>query len=106
MIYIAILISSIYILSIITFIIGFDMVKIVKNKNYSPKKSFSIVIPFRNEAINLPVLLDSLSSLNYPTYLFEILFINDDSTDNFKIIIENFLSNKFFCSFSFSYNFN
>jgi len=40
-----------------------------------------MVIPFRNEAENLPVLLNSLSELNYPTLKFEILMVDDASED-------------------------
>ena len=32
----------------------------------TPENRFSIVIPFRNEAENLPELLESLLLLNYP----------------------------------------
>ncbi|MBE0422906.1 MAG: glycosyltransferase [Lutibacter sp.] len=62
----------------------------MKNKNTVPKNRFSIIIPFRNEAHNLPNLLNSLSVLNYPSELFEILLVNDDSQDNFKPIIAAF----------------
>jgi len=90
MIYIAILISIIYSALIIAFISGFEKVKLIKNNNSIPKNRFSIVIPFRNEARNLPDLLESLSSLNYPSELFEILLVNDDSEDFFSDIIEEF----------------
>lgn len=64
---------------------------VVKNKNVVPKNRFSIVIPFRDEAHNLPNLLNSLSALNYPSELYEILLVNDDSQDNFRLIIEEFI---------------
>jgi len=90
MIYISILISIIYFVLIIAFIIGFDKIDLVQNKNTIPKNTFSIVISFRNEAHNLPHLLNSLLEINYPPDLFEILLVNDDSHDNFKQIIEGF----------------
>ncbi|REE80608.1 cellulose synthase/poly-beta-1,6-N-acetylglucosamine synthase-like glycosyltransferase [Lutibacter oceani] len=89
----SILISIIYFLLIGSFIIGFDKVKTINLENVSAKNSFSIVIPFRNEAKNLPELLHSLSLLNYPKNLFEILLINDASTDDFNSIIQNFIRN-------------
>lgn len=73
------------------FIIGMNKSKFIKNKNVVPKNRFSIVIPFRNEAQNLPNLLNSLSALNYPVELFEILLVNDDSQDNFNLILEEFI---------------
>ncbi|MFZ2282462.1 MAG: glycosyltransferase [Lutibacter sp.] len=90
MIYISIIISIIYLSLILAFINGLNKSKVVKNKNIIPENRFSIVIPFRNEARNLPNLLNSLSSLKYPTELFEILLVNDDSQDNFKPIISAF----------------
>ena len=90
MILIFILISISYFLLITAFIFGFNKIETVKNKNIPAKNSFSIVIPFRNEANNLPELLQSLSILNYPKHLFEILLINDESSDNFSSIIQGF----------------
>lgn len=90
MIYISILISIIYLSLILTFIFGLNKNKCVKNKNAIPKNRFSIVIPFRDEAHNLANLLNSLSALNYPSELYEILLVNDDSKDNFNPILATF----------------
>lgn len=90
MIYISIIISIFYLALIIAFIIGFEKVELIKNNNTIPKNRFSIVVPFRNEAHNLPDLLLSLSVLNYPSELFEILLVNDDSQDNFNAIFDAF----------------
>lgn len=90
MIYILILISIIYLALIMAFIIGFEKVETVKNNDTVPKNRFSIVIPFRNEAHNLLGLLKSISIINYPSELFEILLVNDDSQDYFNMIIEEF----------------
>jgi glycosyltransferase involved in cell wall biosynthesis len=51
----------------------------------SPETTFSIVVPFRNETKALPELLLSLSQLKYPNHLFEIILVDDDSEDGFKI---------------------
>lgn len=53
--------------------------------------SFSICIPFRNEAENLPRLLQSLQELEYNSALFEILLLNDCSADNSVKIVEEFI---------------
>jgi cellulose synthase/poly-beta-1,6-N-acetylglucosamine synthase-like glycosyltransferase len=53
-----------------------------------PQTAFSIIIPFRNEAKNLPELLNSISEINYPTSLFEILLINDESSDDSLTILQ------------------
>ena len=51
-----------------------------------------MIIPFRNEAEHLPLLLKTISELNYPKTLFEILFVDDDSSDNSVKRIEKFIS--------------
>ena len=45
------------------------------------QRPFSVVIVYRDEAHNLPALLTSLSHIQYPKNLIELLFINDGSTD-------------------------
>jgi len=91
MIFLAVSISICYLFLIAAFIIGFDKIEINKFKNLPPKHTFSIIVPYRNEAHNLPILLKSISKINYPKNLFELILVNDDSTDDFKKIIDAFL---------------
>ena len=81
MVLVFILISISYFLLITAFIIGFGKVETVKNENFEPKNTFSIIVPFRNEAQNLPACIASLKKLDYPKELLEIIFVNDHSTD-------------------------
>jgi len=69
---------------------GFQKVASFENLELAPKTKFSIVVPFRNEAENLPDLLYSFSQLNYPRDYFEIIFVNDSSEDNSVEVIEKF----------------
>ena len=72
-------------------IISFDKVPYFKsNKNLS-KQRFTIIIPFRNEVKNIPVLAASLQKLAYPNSQFEVFWINDDSTDDSVSILTEFL---------------
>jgi hypothetical protein len=41
-------------------------------------------VPFRNEAANLPLLLDSFSELNYPKERFEVILVDDESEEVFS----------------------
>ncbi len=75
----------IYVLFISAFIYGFGKMKTNKQINLNPKTSFSIVVPFRNEAENLPNLLNSISLLDYPKELVEIILVDDDSENEFRI---------------------
>ncbi|NBL64641.1 glycosyltransferase [Flavobacterium sp. NST-5] len=83
-------IVAVYAVIILRLAFGFKKVLQYKLKEISPKIKFSILVPFRDEAENLPGLLHSFSQLNYPRDLFEIIFVNDDSRDNSVEIIENF----------------
>ncbi|HHC78871.1 MAG TPA: glycosyltransferase [Flavobacteriia bacterium] len=87
---ISVVILILYCVLIVAFIIGFDKVEHFHLKTIRPKTTFSVVIPFRDEAEQLPGLLDSLSKLNYPKGLFEIVFVDDDSEDNSVKIIEKY----------------
>ena len=51
----------------------------------SPKTTFSIIVPFRNEAENLPFLLESIEKLNYPTELFEVILVDDESEEKYDL---------------------
>ncbi|MGZ5255961.1 MAG: glycosyltransferase [Flavisolibacter sp.] len=50
----------------------------------------SVIIPARNEAINLPVLLDALKKQSYPSELFEVLVVDDFSEDATPSIVQSF----------------
>lgn len=69
---------------------GFKKVISFETTDLQAKTKFSIVVPFRNEAKNLPELLYSLSQLDYPRNLFEVVFVNDASHDNSVETIEQF----------------
>jgi glycosyltransferase involved in cell wall biosynthesis len=76
------LILAVYVVFILQLIFGFDKVKSFERTDEQPKTSFSIIVPFRNEEKNLPKLLKSISNLNYPKNLFEIILVDDFSKDN------------------------
>ncbi len=82
MVIISICIAILYLAIMLAFTFGFDKVKGFFLSDSTAKTKFSVVIPFRNEASNLPELLKSLSSLNYPKHLFEVILVDDDSDDD------------------------
>jgi cellulose synthase/poly-beta-1,6-N-acetylglucosamine synthase-like glycosyltransferase len=47
-----------------------------------PTTLISIIVPARNEAQHLPALLQSVAEQHYPRHLFELLLIDDFSTDD------------------------
>lgn len=91
MILASITITIIYLLLIGSFVFGFDKVKHFKLQDIPAKTTFSVVIPFRNEAQNLPALLKSFNNLNYPKNLFEVILVDDASEDASVALIESFI---------------
>ncbi|WP_339754262.1 glycosyltransferase [uncultured Winogradskyella sp.] len=91
---IVISIIIVYLFLIGLLIYGFDKVDHFKLQDLPAKIKFSIIIPFRNEAKNLPQLLASILKLNYPTSLFEIILVDDDSDDDSVFFIEKILDTK------------
>lgn len=85
MIFILYIILTIYCLAIIALIYGFTKVNSFDYLGLKPKTNFTIIVPFRDEAENLPKLLDSFSKLNYPNDLFEIILVDDCSSEEFQV---------------------
>jgi cellulose synthase/poly-beta-1,6-N-acetylglucosamine synthase-like glycosyltransferase len=74
-----------YFLFIGQLIYGFQRMKPFSKKDVIPKTAFSIVVPFRNEKENLPNLLYSISLLDYPRELVDVILVDDDSEEKFQI---------------------
>lgn len=92
MIFPALFICIIYSILILYFAKGFDLLKAPSDGENSAQTQFSILIPFRNEADQLPGLLQSLAAIVYPKNKMEIILINDQSDDGFEPIINDFIS--------------
>jgi glycosyltransferase involved in cell wall biosynthesis len=80
-----IIIIVIYSLTIGVLIYGFDKVSLFESNDLAPRTKFSIIVPFRNEAENLPILLESFSRLQYPSGLFEVILVDDESDCRLQI---------------------
>ena len=54
-------------------------------------QTISVIFSFRNEENNLEELIDRVTKTlnNLKNYDYELIFINDDSTDNSEEILEN-----------------
>ncbi len=93
MLIILLVITLLYLAIIGSFIYGFDKVSEFELSDVAPKVRFSVIIPFRDEEVGLPKLLASIAMLNYPKSKFEIIFVNDSSTDLSETIINGFFKN-------------
>ncbi|MTI22746.1 glycosyltransferase [Fulvivirga sp. RKSG066] len=58
-------------------------------KGIEPKLFYSIIIPFRNEADNLKALIASLDRLNFPKENYEVILVNDHSTDTWQHVLKD-----------------
>jgi biofilm PGA synthesis N-glycosyltransferase PgaC len=72
---------AIYFLFLILLIVGWNKSSPLLNKE-SPALFISVIIPFRNEEKNIPILIETLQALDYPKEKFEVTLIDDHSTDN------------------------
>jgi cellulose synthase/poly-beta-1,6-N-acetylglucosamine synthase-like glycosyltransferase len=84
------IIILVYSITIGGLIYGFNKVPLFEANAVAPKTKFSIVVPFRNEPENLPLLLESFSKLEYPSELFEVLLVDDSSQEKFQFSIFGF----------------
>jgi cellulose synthase/poly-beta-1,6-N-acetylglucosamine synthase-like glycosyltransferase len=57
-----------------------------------PSTSVSIIIPARNEEANIHECLETVLRQNYPAHLFEVLVVDDYSTDNTASVVRSFKS--------------
>lgn len=86
------LITFLYALLIIGFYLGFKRLAAFNEKAIPAKTYFSIIIPFRNEEMHLPLLLQSLLKLNYPKDFFEVILVDDASSDNSTVLVSQFIT--------------
>jgi len=84
-----------YVIIIVSLLLVFLSISfLISQKTGNPtKNSFSIIIPCRNEEDNLPQLLMSLNNLQYPDDLYEIIFIDDASSDRTADLLTEFVRN-------------
>lgn len=87
---------SMYFLCLLILVCGFKKVNLFSSEEIMAKTGFTVIIPFRNEAENLPALLKTIENLEYSKELFEIIFVNDSSEDHSEIIISAALQKSIF----------
>ena len=86
-------ISIIYVTSMIWVIVGFHKIKGKQRVSISSEdpSKISVIIPFRNEEEHLLICLSSLKQQNFDTSSFEIILVNDHSTDKSVQIVKSFI---------------
>ena len=82
-----IILFSAYFFCMMALVYGFKKVSAFSCEETLSATRFSVIIPFRNEAENLPNLIKSIENLNYPSELFEVILVSDASEDNSEKIV-------------------
>ncbi len=67
---------------------------ITENKETRNSTFISVIVAARNEENNIGKLIDAIKKQNYPSHLFELIIVDDHSTDRTAEIIKSFLSNQ------------
>lgn len=83
--------TLVYAVVLLFLLYGFHQIEEESPAEGALKTTFSVVVPFRNEAENLPRLFESFRKLKYPKNLFEVWLVNDASEDNSEEICREFL---------------
>jgi poly-beta-1,6-N-acetyl-D-glucosamine synthase len=81
MIYLVIWFGGIYIVVIALFLYGWEKLKPFNFTDTIKKTTISVIIPMRNEEYTINILLEALKQQNYPKELYEIIVIDDHSSD-------------------------
>ncbi|MBK8657989.1 MAG: glycosyltransferase [Bacteroidetes bacterium] len=77
------MLSALYLVLVLYFLIGWLRLKLHEAGDSGEKQLpfVSIIIPVRNESENIQACLQSIFSQSYPKHLFEVIVIDDYSTD-------------------------
>jgi cellulose synthase/poly-beta-1,6-N-acetylglucosamine synthase-like glycosyltransferase len=84
------IIFGLYVLLILYYWRSWVSIPEFKVKNQKLKVKISVIVPARNEEKNIRLCLDSVCNQTYPSTLFEVLVVDDHSTDNTAAIIKSF----------------
>lgn len=80
---------SLYLLLIGYYRHGWRSIPVYRAGSRKLHTSITVIIPARNEAANIQYCLDSVCDQTYPKHLYEILVVDDHSTDSTAKIVRN-----------------
>jgi len=90
LLYIIIALFAAYSLLIIYYWLAWRSIPGFKILPTSPHTKISVIIPARNEEANIGMLLDALKKQSYPEELFEVIVVDDHSTDATADIVRQY----------------
>ncbi len=90
LLYITIGLLVIYSILILFYRAGWQELKAFSHLEQEPSVKISLIIPARNEEENIGKLLSSLEKQTYPSHLFEVIVVDDHSTDKTADVVNNY----------------
>jgi biofilm PGA synthesis N-glycosyltransferase PgaC len=94
LLYITIGLFILYSILILFYRSGWLELKPFSQTDHEPLINITVIIPARNEEHNIGKLLSSLEKQAYPSHLFEVIVVDDHSTDNTASIVNSYSSVK------------
>ncbi len=88
--YFSIFLTFIYIFVVATFIVGLAKIKYHQQKDNFSKTFVSIIIAARNEEDKIFKTIEDILGQRYPRELFELIIIDDHSTDRTAEIVKGY----------------
>ena len=90
LLYITIGLFAIYSILILFYRSGWLELKPFSQTDYDSSIKISVIIPARNEEENIAKLLSSLEKQTHPSHLFEVIVVDDHSTDNTTAVVNSY----------------
>ena len=90
LLYITIGLFIIYSILILFYRAGWLELKSFSQTDHEPSVKISVIIPARNEEENIGKLLSSLEKQTYPSHLYEVIVVDDHSTDNTLTVVNSY----------------
>jgi cellulose synthase/poly-beta-1,6-N-acetylglucosamine synthase-like glycosyltransferase len=90
LVYITIALLVTYSILLLYYRAGWRQTKTFLAGEQAPATRISVIVPARNEEENIGPLLESMKNQSYPAVLFEVIVIDDNSTDNTAAIAKSF----------------
>src|SRR6187455_1747915 len=90
LLYITIGLLILYCFLIMYYRAGWQELEPFSQVGHEPSLKISVIIPARNEEENISKLLSSLEKQTYPNHLFEVIVVDDHSTDNTATVVNSY----------------
>jgi biofilm PGA synthesis N-glycosyltransferase PgaC len=90
LLYIIILLFLLYSIAVLRYWYHWKNIPLFTAPPSSPSTTISVIIPARNEEENISALLEALQQQTYSSSLFEVIVVDDHSTDNTAAIVKRF----------------